>query len=110
MSRLMSGGTGAGAGSGQAVPEILTEVPRALRLAVVDAIVLHRINLARNMRRFYRLDVAPDLFGRWCLVAEWGRIGGASRLRMAAFDDRGQAMEALARQRRVKERRGYVAL
>jgi predicted DNA-binding WGR domain protein len=88
----------------------LTDALPGLRVAIVDAILLHRIDPAKNMHRFYRLDIAPDLFGRWCLVAEWGRIGGASRLRMAAFDDRGQAMEALARQRRVKERRGYVAL
>jgi predicted DNA-binding WGR domain protein len=61
------------------------------------------------MRRFYRLEVAPDLFGRWCLVAEWGRIGGGGRLRSTVFDDMAQAMEALARQRRLKERRGYFA-
>jgi predicted DNA-binding WGR domain protein len=75
----------------------------------VHAILLHRIDPAKNMRRFYRLEVAPDLFGRWCLVAEWGQIGRAGRLRMAAFDDMPQAMEALVRQRRLKERRGYVA-
>lgn len=88
----------------------MTGVPGGLRLALVHAILLHRIDPARNMRRFYRLEVAPDLFGRWCLVAEWGRFGRAGRLRMAAFDDLAQAREALARQRRVKERRGYIAL
>jgi predicted DNA-binding WGR domain protein len=75
----------------------------------VDAILLHRIDPDKNMHRFYRLDVAPDLFGRWCLVAEWGRIGSAGRLRTAAFNDMAQAMEALALHRRLKERRGYVA-
>ena len=75
----------------------------------MDAILLLRIDPARNMHRFYRLDVAPDLFGRWCLVAEWGRIGRAGRLRNIAFDDITQAIEALVRQRRLKERRGYVA-
>ncbi|QGM99992.1 WGR domain-containing protein (plasmid) [Methylocystis parvus] len=76
----------------------------------MHAIILHRVDPAKNMHRFYRLDVAPDLFGRWCLVAEWGRIGRAGRRRMAAFDDISQAVEALARQRRLKERRGYIAL
>lgn len=87
----------------------MTDAPPGLRLAIVDAILLQRIDPAKNMHRFYRLDIASDLFGRWCLVAEWGRIGGAGRLRSTVFDDMAQAMEALARQRRLKERRGYVA-
>ncbi|WP_363352091.1 WGR domain-containing protein [Methylocystis echinoides] len=76
----------------------------------MDAIRLQRIDAAQNMRRFYRLDVARDLFGRWCLVQEWGRIGGAGRLRLAAYESAAQAQDALARKRRAKERRGYVAL
>jgi predicted DNA-binding WGR domain protein len=87
----------------------LTDASLGLRLALVHAILLLRIDPTKNMHRFYRLDVAPDLFGRWCLVAEWGRIGRAGRLRSAAFDDMAQAMEALVRQRRLKERRGYIA-
>jgi predicted DNA-binding WGR domain protein len=61
----------------------------------VDAILLHRIDPTKNMRRFYRLDVVPDLFGRWCLLAEWGRIGHAGRRRMAAFGDMAEARELL---------------
>ncbi len=76
----------------------------------MDAITLRRLNPANNMRRFYRLEVQRDLFGLWCLVREWGRIGRAGRLRMAAYDNAEQAQEALIRQRRVKERRGYLAL
>jgi predicted DNA-binding WGR domain protein len=73
----------------------------------MDAILLHRIDAAKNMRRFYRLDVALELFGRWCLVAEWGRIGHGGRLRMTAYENAAEAQEALARQRHAKERRGY---
>lgn len=36
---------------------------------------MRRIDPARNMRRFYRLSVQRDLFGRASLVREWGRIG-----------------------------------
>jgi predicted DNA-binding WGR domain protein len=88
----------------------LTGAWRGLRLAIVHAILLHRVDPARNMHRFYRLEVAPDLFGRWCLIAEWGRIGRAGRLRLTAHENAADATEALARQRRLKERRGYVAL
>jgi len=36
---------------------------------------MRRIDLACNMRRFYRLSVQRDLFGGASLVREWGRIG-----------------------------------
>ena len=45
----------------------------------MSAITLHRTNAARNMHRYYRLDVQPDLFGEWCFVREWGRIGRPRR-------------------------------
>lgn len=32
----------------------------------MSAITLHRTDAARNMHRYYRLDVQPDLFGEWC--------------------------------------------
>jgi predicted DNA-binding WGR domain protein len=76
----------------------------------MDATLLHRIDAAKNMRRFYRLDAAPDLFGRWCLVAEWGCIGCGGRLRMIAYESAAEAQEALAKQRHIKVRRGYFAL
>ncbi len=36
---------------------------------------LRRSDDPRNMRRFYRLDVQPNLFGGVLLVKEWERIG-----------------------------------
>ena len=33
------------------------------------------------MHRYYRMDVQPDLFGEWCLMREWGRIGSAGQTR-----------------------------
>jgi predicted DNA-binding WGR domain protein len=32
------------------------------------------------MRRFYWLDVQPDLFGGVLLMKEWGRIGPRGRM------------------------------
>jgi hypothetical protein len=51
----------------------------------MSAAQLFRIDPAKNMRRFYRLDVQPDLFGGVSLVREWGRIGRASRLRLDPY-------------------------
>lgn len=42
-------------------------------------LTLTRSDPARNMHRYYRLDVQPDLFGMWCFVREWGRIAAPDR-------------------------------
>ena len=41
----------------------------------MNAVILYRIDSDKRMHRFYPLDVQPDLFGHWCLLREWGRIG-----------------------------------
>jgi predicted DNA-binding WGR domain protein len=73
----------------------------------MTAIILHRIDPAKNMRRFYWLDVQPDLFGQWCFIREWGRIGRAGQVRTVPFPTATEAQKALVQQQRVKERRGY---
>ena len=45
----------------------------------MTAVELHRIDPTQNMRRFYRLDMQPDLFGGVLLVRQWGRIGAEGR-------------------------------
>lgn len=47
-----------------------------------DPVTLYRINPARNMQRYYRLDIQPDLFGNHCLLREWGRIGRPGQVRI----------------------------
>jgi hypothetical protein len=47
----------------------------------MTATVLYRIDPAKRMHRFCRLDLQPDLFGQWCLMREWGRIGRSDRER-----------------------------
>ena len=59
------------------------------------------------MNRCYRMDVQPDLFGQWCLIREWGRIGSSGQLRSRPFANPDEAEAALAKQRCVKVRRGY---
>ena len=46
----------------------------------MSAVHLRRIDEARNMRRFYRLDIEPDLFGGALLMKTWGRIGARGRV------------------------------
>ncbi len=73
----------------------------------MSAITLHRHDPARNMRRFYRLDVQPDLFGQWCFIREWGRTGSSGQTRSIPYSTLTAAQQALDCQRRTKERHGY---
>jgi predicted DNA-binding WGR domain protein len=76
----------------------------------MSAIILHRTDHAKNMCRYYRLDVQPDLFGQWCFIREWRRIGHPGQVRMVPYATATEAHKALAMQRRVKECRGYHAV
>ncbi len=61
----------------------------------MSAITLHRSDPARNMWRYYRLDVQPDLFGQWCFIREWGRTGSSGQTRSVPFPTPAQAEAAL---------------
>jgi len=69
---------------------------------------LTRIDPARNMARYYSLDIQPDLFGGWILRTEWGRIGRGGVVKNMVCLEPSAASEALARQTARKQRRGYV--
>lgn len=68
----------------------------------------HR-NPERNCFRFYRLDVAQDLFGLWTLRRNWGRIGTRGRDRINSFPSLAAAETARQTLAAEKQRRGYVA-
>lgn len=76
----------------------------------MSALYLTRIDAEQNMRRFYRIDVQPTLFGEFALVREWGRIGRGGQVRSTPFPTPAEAQAACDRQRRAKERRGYNAV
>lgn len=64
----------------------------------------------RNMARFYRLEVQPTLFGEWCLLRIWGRVGTHGRERFESFHSRAEALAAAEQLAQAKRRRGYVPL
>lgn len=72
-----------------------------------DSVLLNRRDPGRNMARFYRLDITPDLFGGVMLVRNWGRIGHCGQQRMHWFADPHSARQAQATWLRRKTRRGY---
>jgi predicted DNA-binding WGR domain protein len=69
----------------------------------MSAAYLTRVDPARNMARFYKLDVQPTLFGEFAVAKEWGRIGRAGQVRSTPFPSSAEANTALARQKAIKE-------
>ncbi|UVF22886.1 WGR domain-containing protein (plasmid) [Microvirga terrae] len=70
-------------------------------------VTLRRIDPARNMRRFYSLEVEWDLLGNVVLVRRWGRIGSAGKVRLDAHAGEGEALAALQALQMAKARKGY---
>ena len=68
---------------------------------------LQRVDLARNMRRFYRMAIQTDLFGDVSLIRVWGRIGTRGRQQVNSHADEGRAINALLKLAQEKRRRGY---
>ncbi len=69
--------------------------------------LLHRLDPDRNMARFYRVEVLPDLFGMILVERRWGRIGGKGQSRTAAYPSVPLAEAAASGLIRAKQRRGY---
>jgi predicted DNA-binding WGR domain protein len=54
--------------------------------------------------------VIQTLFDGWAVVREWGRIGQSGTVREAWFETESAAIEAGAKVRKRKEKRGYRAV
>jgi predicted DNA-binding WGR domain protein len=84
-----------------------TELPASV--APSRPVTLRRIEPAKNMARFYALEVERDLFGRHVLVRRWGRIGTAGKIRLDEHTE-GEAWAALQKLQAAKRRKGYQAV
>lgn len=56
---------------------------------------LEKHDLAKNQARFYNLILLPNLFGKWTLYREWGRIGQGGKVRMEWFDSEEASSQGL---------------
>lgn len=75
----------------------------------MSTVTLYRVDAQRRMARYYCLDVQPDLFGEWCLIRMWGRIGTAGgQVRSVPYPTPQEADAAMDRLCRAKLRRGYA--
>ncbi len=69
---------------------------------------LCRVDPGRRMSRFYVLAIEPTLFGGYCMVREYGRIGRGGRVMRQFFASADAAVREFTRLRQMKERRGYA--
>ena len=70
-------------------------------------VTLRRIDPAKNMARFYAMEVQFDLFGAIMLMRQWGRLGTGGRIAGEPYASVALAKNALERQAARKRRRGY---
>jgi predicted DNA-binding WGR domain protein len=70
-------------------------------------VTLRRIDPAKNMARFYAMEVQLDLFGAITLMKQWGRLGTGGRIAGEPYASLALAVNALECQAARKRRRGY---
>jgi predicted DNA-binding WGR domain protein len=70
-------------------------------------VVLTRIDPARNLHRFYVVNLGPTLLGEWALWREWGRIGSPGTVRTTSFEREEDAQKAEQQTITRRLRRGY---
>lgn len=73
----------------------------------MNDIILYKTDPAKNILRFYHLDIQADLFGNPCLIRRWGRIGKAGQMKTVPFLTLETAERELAKYYRMKSRKGY---
>ena len=73
------------------------------------ALYLTRIDPEANMRRYYRLELAADLFGGVVVLRQWGRIGTRGQERREWFKTLKDAETHCHVWAMRKIRRGYSA-
>lgn len=73
----------------------------------MNDIILYKTDPAKNVFRFYHLDIQADLFGNLCLIRQWGRIGKTGQMKTIPFSSLEAAERELAKYYRLKSRRGY---
>lgn len=66
-----------------------------------------RLDAARNMARFYALEVTQDLFGQIWLERRWGRIGTRGQTKWEPLGTTADAAARVHTLTHLKTRRGY---
>ncbi|WP_309550619.1 WGR domain-containing protein [Rhizobium rhizogenes] len=68
---------------------------------------IERTDAAKNMARFYALQISMSLFGETCLIRRWGRIGTSGQMMVHHFGREEEAVRLFLDLTRQKRARGY---
>jgi predicted DNA-binding WGR domain protein len=71
----------------------------------------HMLRNHRGLARYYRVDIAYNLFGEYSVLREWGmrgRPGGGGRCKVAWFANLRDACLAAERWKNRAQQRGYA--
>ena len=72
------------------------------------ACCFRRVDLARNMARFYVLSLELTLFGEVAILRHWGRIGTRGRMTSSVHPTLQDAEAMLLRLLALRRKRGYL--
>jgi len=70
-------------------------------------IYVERTEAAKNMARYYAMEISETLFGEACLTRTWGRIGSRGQSRLQQFETESEAVDLFLDLMRQKRKRGY---
>lgn len=70
-------------------------------------IYVERTEPARNMARYYAMEISATLFGEACLTRTWGRIGRRGQSKKQHFEREDEAVGLFLELVRQKRKRGY---
>ena len=68
---------------------------------------IERTDAAKNMARFYAMQISVSLFGETCLTRRWGRIGTSGQIMVHHFGREEEAVRLFLDLTRQKKARGY---
>jgi predicted DNA-binding WGR domain protein len=69
---------------------------------------LTHVDPDQNMARFYEMCIQPTLFGEATVFRNWGRIGTRGQSMMVTYPGATEAVAAVTKLERQKQRRGYL--
>ncbi len=70
---------------------------------------LTNIDPNQNRYRFYHITIQPGLFGNFCLIRRWGRVGSEGRRLSQSFETINELNKEIQKLLRIKKRKGYMS-
>ncbi|URK86308.1 WGR domain-containing protein (plasmid) [Rhizobium sp. RCAM05350] len=68
---------------------------------------VERTDTAKNMARYYAMEIEQTMFGEACLIRRWGRIGKRGQEKQHVFEREEEAVRLFLELLKQKRARGY---